>query len=408
MLNPENKSRQRRLLICEEALKDFNGHWYEYNKAVAEMNLAEGTQVTVLGHRELSPEIADELPAIPFFEQTNWDGIYYHRKAWRRYIGILIHNWRVYRAVSLYLRRESTPYDCAFAPTVVIFHLIAWWFIAHRFDGSKVKRIVLLIRNSSTSYDTGDDITFSRSARILGFVLKRFHRFTKSGLVEFATDSHRLAAEYHKLAGIEMSVLPHPSCLAKAAPSLHSRPDSDSTFTLISPGPARWEKGIHILLDSMGYLSNESIECLIQWPDPVLSPEGEEVTTSLKSCHLFRDPLSSEDYESFLEKADCIVLPYLREAYFARISGVAVEAMLLGIPVIYTNDTWIGDMVEKYGAGLGFPSGDAEVLASAIQSVAEAPAKWKSEAADRTGAARTYFSSETFQNLLWGNQRRPI
>ncbi|MEM7600056.1 MAG: hypothetical protein AAF357_01415 [Verrucomicrobiota bacterium] len=109
----------RTLVVCEEALKDFSGHWFEYSRAVAEMNRAVGVDVKILAHTDVSSEVRQAIDAEPFFTHTNWDGIYYHSQAWRRYLGILKHNFRVYRAVSGYLNRISEPIDCIFAPTVV-------------------------------------------------------------------------------------------------------------------------------------------------------------------------------------------------------------------------------------------------------------------------------------------------
>ncbi len=391
----------RKLLICEEALKDFNGHWYEYNKAVVAMNRQDGNEVTVLGHRELTPEIADELNGVPYFEYTNWDGIYYHPRPWRRYLGILRHNWRVWRAMTRYIKRAPAPIDCVFVPTVVIFHLIAWWFLAWRFGGKKVKRIVLLIRNSSGTYDEGNDIQLSKSARIFGFVLRKFQHWTDSGLVTFASDSHRLADEYRNLAGIEMTVLPHPCCLfsEKTGPAAQSNPDTG--FTLVSPGPARWEKGTHLLLDAVAKVDSPDFNCKIQWPDAVFSPDGVELKPDSPHCEFLKRPLSSEDYTALLAGADCIVLPYLREFYFARISGVAVEAMLMGIPIIYTEDTWVSDMVSQFGAGLGFPTGDVDALAKQISRIAADSAHWKAAAAEKIAAATAHFSQGNFQSGLW-------
>lgn len=66
----------RRLLVVEEALKDQVGHWYEYVKAVAELNRADGVEVTSVVHVRISPGIPREIAAIPGFARTPWDGDY--------------------------------------------------------------------------------------------------------------------------------------------------------------------------------------------------------------------------------------------------------------------------------------------------------------------------------------------
>ena len=78
----------KRLLIVEEALRDFVGHWYEYVRAVAELNRAAGVEVTVVGHREASAALRGELGVRPLFEKSPWDGVYRHPVAVVRKLGL--------------------------------------------------------------------------------------------------------------------------------------------------------------------------------------------------------------------------------------------------------------------------------------------------------------------------------
>ncbi|MFT5470180.1 MAG: glycosyltransferase involved in cell wall biosynthesis [Verrucomicrobiales bacterium] len=407
-------SQPRRMLICEEALKNHNGHWFEYNKAVVRMNRDEGVKVDLLAHCEVAPEIVDSLGAEPYFEWTNWDQIYYHPSAWRRYLGILRHNWRVFRAIRRRLR-ESEPYDLVFVPTVVIFHLIAWWFLATFDRGRKARRIVLLIRNSAASYESEDGApVFPRSSRILRFVLRRYRKLLASGRVRLTSDSHRLAEEYRQLADVEVTVAPHP-CLLLTPRELPERPTAARALTLSLLGPARWEKGVQVLLDALRILKDRSdtppMRIVLQWPDPVLAPDGEELRLDAEE---FRDSpieidvidksLTSEAYQQLLADSEVVVLPYLRQAYYARISGVAVEAMLMGIPVIYTEDTWNSDMTEQFGGGLGFESENAEDLADALLKSAAGLEGYRSAARGRVPAARAHFSKKNFLEALWGTE----
>lgn len=404
-------SKPRRMLICEEALKNHNGHWYEYNRAVVEMHRVQGDEVRLLAHQDVEPTIQESIGAEPYFEWTNWDQIYYYPSAWRRYLGILIHNWRVFRAMRRLLK-TAEPYDLVFVPTVVIFHLIAWWLLAKLDRGRKAKRIVLLIRNSAASYESQDGApVFSRSSRILRFVLKRYRKLLANGRVRLTTDSHRLAEEYRQLADIDVTVAPHPCLLLKPL-RIDTRSNNSRTFTISLPGPARWEKGVQVLLEALRILK-ESTECprirvVLQWPDAVFSPSGKELSLDVNEFdgsriefEVFDRPLASGDYQQLLNETDLIVLPYLRQAYFARISGVAVEAMLMGIPVIYTRDTWNSDMVERFGAGEGFENENADELALTMIKAAENCASLRAEAANKIPEARNHFSVESFQKALW-------
>lgn len=112
--------------------------------------------------------------------------------------------------------------------------------------------------------------------------------------------------------------------------------------------------------------------------------------------------MDSRAYDAALAASDCILLPYERLGYFARISGVAVEAATAGVPMIYTRDTWIADLVESCGAGIGVDDGDVAGLARAIHAMAADHAAFRARAMARRDAARAAHSSRAFVDLLWG------
>ena len=78
-----------RILICEEALKNKSGHWYEYNKAIVNAARKRSHEVTLLAHQDIECDLCQELEAAPFFPVTSWDQSYNYPRAWKRYLGIL-------------------------------------------------------------------------------------------------------------------------------------------------------------------------------------------------------------------------------------------------------------------------------------------------------------------------------
>jgi glycosyltransferase involved in cell wall biosynthesis len=405
------ESQSKRLLVCEEALKNHEGHWYEYNKAVAEINRNRGVDVSILAHQEVDESICEELNARPFFDFTNWDQIYNFQQAWKRYLGIIRHNIRVYRAMAKHFS-SSEKYDCVFVPTVVIFHLPAWVLLARRFGGKKAGRIVLLIRNSATEYhgDSSEPV-FKRSTSILAWVLRRYRPLIKKEIVCLASDSHRLALEYKKLASVDLAVFPHPRSAEALAVEAEVSKSKDKII-MSSLGPARWEKGIQLLIEAIKTLAAShdipNIHFIIQWNQDVIAPDGSVLTLDRESlqntsvsCEILARPLTSKEYNSILVRSDCLLLPYLRQAYFARISGVAVEGMMTGKPLIYTRDTWVADIAEDFGAGASFQDNDAKDLAEKIIQVARDLSTIQTQAQERAPLAIGYFSPENFYNSLW-------
>jgi len=102
-----------------------------------------------------------------------------------------------------------------------------------------------------------------------------------------------------------------------------------------------------------------------------------------------------------------MVLPYRRASYFARISGVAVEAVTAGIPVIYTEDSWMADLVESVGAGVAIRDGNIDGLVAAISRVFDERDLFRQRARDATSAARAVHSSSSFATALWTARSDP-
>lgn len=396
----------KRILIVEEGLRDVSGHWYEYIKAVADINRSEGYDVVVAANQDVTDEVADNLCVVPLFERTSWDGVYYHRYAIRRYWGVFRHSRYVRNVMSRYFE-SSESFTCVFVPTAVVFHLIAWRLLASRYAGGAFSRLVLFVRNNAGAYPDGvTEPVFKRSTIVLKLVLKSFVRLVNNNTVCFATDSERLAAEYKKLCALEFEVFPSPR-IATA----RTRTDPGSPMVFSCLGPARLEKGIDILQEAIRLLQVEGnsvdLHFVIQWDQAIRDAAGKLIEPFHDLVHsrgvtFLRSGLSSEEYSSRLERTDCMVLPYRWESYYARISGVAVEAATAGIPVIYTAGTWVEDMVSRYGAGVGTRNENPRDLADKIRQVAGDIRKFKAEAAARADVARSHHSPERFMRCLWG------
>ncbi len=64
-----------------------------------------------------------------------------------------------------------------------------------------------------------------------------------------------------------------------------------------------------------------------------------------------------------------VLAPYVREQFASQVSGVVLDALLHGAPVIATKGTWPALQVERFGAGITIAERSAESLATAIDSV---------------------------------------
>ncbi len=179
-------------------------------------------------------------------------------------------------------------------------------------------------------------------------VFAQFAQLTQNRAVYFYTDTEALTAQYARL-GVPFHSLPIPH----THPPRSAAPRGDRPLHFVYLGDARAEKGYHHLPRLVGDLWADDIEpgrvvFTIQsnFNVPQGEPEAVVARAQLESfapdkVRLTSAPLSSADYRRLLLSADVVLLPYERDNYYARSSGILVEALSAGIPVIVPAGSWL-------------------------------------------------------------------
>ena len=173
--------------------------------------------------------------------------------------------------------------------------------------------------------------------------------------VFFYTDSTELTRQYDQLETFSFHTLPIP----------HTYSGGDATpaagpLRVTYLGDARREKGYHLLPTIVGDLRQEVLAGKLQfvfqsnYNIPGGEPEAVVARAQLESfpesmVQLRKEALSSEDYKSLLLSSDITILPYDRNNYGARSSGVLVESLAAGIPVIVPAGTWLSRQLLTIG-----------------------------------------------------------
>jgi len=398
----------RRLMLAEEALKNHVGHFYEYNRAVVDAHRPLGVETVVAAHLDVSPDVRSAIGAEPVFPQTSWDGIYAHSNPWRRYLSVAHHNYRVYSVMREFLRRRG-PFDCVFAPTVTIHHVIGWQALARAELGHNMGRLVLFFRNSIGSYSGSGAPTLSGfKQRIWRHVFKALRPEIATGRILLATDSPQLAAEYELLAGAAPRVFPQPNFVTRNARETPFNPSEPFTFGCL--GPARLEKGVDLFQEAirifLATCPEANVRFVIQWNHPIHLEDGsllavDPLLADDPRVAILNQEMDSAAYEAALLDLDCMVLPYRRASYAARISGVAVEAASAGIPLIFTENTWVADLVETCGVGIALRDEDVSDLVRALIETYRSREELSRQARARAPEARHAHSREAFLRALW-------
>jgi glycosyltransferase involved in cell wall biosynthesis len=403
----------KRLLICEEALTDFKGHFYSWIKAIRTINESAGVEVMVAGNHRIIREIKDEFKVIPVYTVNSWSGVYDYPQAWRRYAAVFLHNYRVWRQTRSLLKQVG-PVDCVILTAVRIHQLLAWRQLCRESLGKDFKRVIIFILTSEAVYDDSfESYKFKGSSRLIQRVLKSFSADVAKGNVILAGDSHITCREYEALSGVPFKVFPSPAAglqtIALPAPKIASADSAeDPCFVIL--GVSVIDKGIDVLQQAILKLLADDPDLkarfIIQWSTPTIDYNGNLVPIdarlrNARQVQLIETVLDQPGYDTILGSADFIVLPYRKKVYFNRISGVAVEAACAGIPMIVTENTWLSWAMDEFGAGVTVKENDPEDLAARIVDCIENRQSLKELASEKKQIAHLKNSAETYLSYVW-------
>jgi glycosyltransferase involved in cell wall biosynthesis len=395
----------RRLLICEERLKDRNGHFIEWNKSVRKVHEQVGVQVNVYAHRDIQPNLREELGATPFFHDTLPDQVPSRNRA-LRFCQFLFHTHRAYRQAKQALA-QCGPVDTVLVSTTPDHQLLAWSQICAESLGTQFQRLVLFFIMGQARYvDYNPQPLFSRRARLYRRVLRRFAPAVEAGRVLLCSDSDQTVKEYTQLGGLPFVEIPCP----RVSPSGPER-SVGNPVTIASLGPPRAEKGSEELVQALEILRHMSlprpVRFLVQWPCDFTNEQGRCITLpgsweSDPHMMIVKKFFDTGEYEKTMLACDCQVLPYRWSNYFNRISGVVVEAATAGIPMIVVENTWLHRAMQQYGAGVACKDRNPEDLARKIAEACEKIEELSHQAQARAPVAQAHHAPDRLLRLLWG------
>ena len=147
------------------------------------------------------------------------------------------------------------------------------------------------------------------------------------------------------------------------------------------------------------------IRFVVQWTGDYKLPDGSWIR---KDASLENSPLVqyvpafsvSDEYYKWIARTDIMVLPYRKDFYYDKLSRVAIDGALAGMPIVYPAGTWLESFVRNYAAGVAFEPENPESLAQAIQNVLANFVKLKARAEARKQSTCEAFSARTFFNLI--------
>lgn len=277
--------------------------------------------------------------------------------------------------------------DCFFVPTLNEAEMLGLVEPVRR--GSEGATWHLLFRRNLF---TGRDWQYAdqdEALRPYRNAFKRFQRSVPAGRVCFYTDTEPLTVQYNRLQVATFETLPIPVSVSFR----RSTADTVSAEgpTLLYAGDARTEKGFHFLprlvqdlratpgCADAGFLFQANFNIPGGEPRPAVA-KAELRAMEGPWLRLVDQPLTSDDYCQLFHQADAALVLYDADNYYARSSGVHVEALTAGMPVVIPAASWmwstVGDAFYDYHAS----------LLETTQVRAVPGANWRFHGSERTNA----------------------
>lgn len=396
-----------RWLIIEDSLESRNGHWFEYLEGFCREMPKLGDDATLLVSNRAEPFVRTQLDARPVLPDSAFLKMSDGAPPLLRYARVFTHAWKTFWAVRSELRANSDA-DLLFVPTVIVHHLLAWTALVKWSQTGKRARVLLFfpwlpLRISPNGAATLDG---SVSARLLRWLLRFMEPEIRAGNVILGVETRAMQSAAEQSIRLPFTYFPHPvrPC---AAGSVHGH--QEPFITMACYGPARYEKGSDLLaLAIETYLQRfpkSRARFVLQWLRDFATPSGEvaQLPTGLRKnprVEIIKRLFEDGEYGLRLAATQVLLLPYRCSSYDLRVSRVAIEAMVNGIPIVAARGSTLAEQAEEFGAAVMCDDNDLESLVRAIGTVERNYDTLAARARDRKTVADEHFSIQKFRDTL--------
>ncbi len=185
----------------------------------------------------------------------------------------------------------------------------------------------------------------------------------------FFTFDSVTSSDYSRLFGFEVETLPH---VQSGGEIRHRVADEQGRPVVGFLGHQRPEKGYHLIPDVLRLLLEKDVRArfLIHNADmreTAIARELRELAAADSRVCFDQQPADQSYWNGLLDRTDIAILPYEPNRYAASFSGVAVEAVSCGLPIIGPNGTTMKTLAERYQKNsIGITDWTVEAIADAI------------------------------------------
>jgi hypothetical protein len=359
-----------RLILIDPSLEDFRGHYHEYACHVLRAARQAGFQPLLAANRRFAAPAESEFPVYPVYQYGVWSrpldpggtrlvsGILAMTRAkelvrkalgpalsWQRRLADRVRVRQFARDTADLLRQTNAGAgDLVFLPTMRQAELEGLLRTIEQIPDDRQPQWHMVFR-----FDPPCPVRNRRLTDLLARTFARAGRIRYGNRLHFFSDTDELSDLYRRFSGLPFTTLPIPHTDGPSP----SRPPCGGPLRILYLGGARKEKGFHhlpsivrqvredllaagqatFIVQSTRNLALEEPECIAARKD-LQTLEGPAVS-------LLEEALAPEQYRGLLHSGDLALLPYDRQAYRARSSGILAEVLAAGIPAIVPAGTWL-------------------------------------------------------------------
>jgi len=395
-----------RWLIAEDSLESRKGHWFEYLQGFMRRLPLIGDEVEIVVSRSAEPFIEEQLGALRILPDSAFSKMSDGSPGWKRYARIPLHAWRTFGSLKKYFDKSQPP-DVIFVPTVLIHHLLGWFFLQKLGVIPNGSRLILFFPGLPIQLrDHQPTLNGSPTSKLLRLLLHLLRKEIFQGKIILGVETNTMLDAANRIFSVPFTYFPHPVEPVSLNPLSN---DPQNPLVLACYGPARSEKGSDLLVKAIEMYLNKNPEAqvrfVIQWIDDFTTPSGERVPLPDSLCNHPRVEIidrlfDDHEYGERIAATHVLLLPYRRSSYGLRVSRVVIEAMVNGIPVVTTERTTLADQASSYGSALLTVDEDAECLERCMDSAIDQHKELMERASAQSVFARKHFSVDNFRRIL--------
>jgi len=161
---------------------------------------------------------------------------------------------------------------------------------------------------------------------------------------------------------------------------------SNEDFIISYLGPARREKGFIDFVEFIKFCRKAKfdykfiLQCNGAYEKDVIRKIVELKNEMPEQLEFIDKPLPKDEYEKAINRSSIILLLYSSMRYSGAISGILLEALYSGKPVIVRAGTWLANQIDKYGGGVVVDNMSLDNLRLAVEEIRSNYGRYEAEA----------------------------